>query len=142
MAPQGEILFVNRRAFWLEPFWNPAPTTTLQAFREGAFEGAWCLDASGTRWPIVAAQLSGAPSLLHRLFPRRRLSVQRSLGQPEPAQHAAVADALCQVLQEPESEFPYYALNISPDAMQLQLRRVSSLSALIDLVKAHSRRVD
>jgi hypothetical protein len=139
MKPIPPLLFIRPKlAFWTQSEWNDSPSATLQAFREGCFEGTWCLDSGGQSWPIVAATLTSPASFLDKLLSWRRLPVALTLGPPTPAVLDEAIEALCEILSDPESDFPF-ELGTSPVATQEALRGAESVPELISIARTYSR---
>ena len=135
MTPAPPLLFIRPKlVFWTESEWNGTSSATLQAFREGCYERAQCLDATGRNWPIVAANLVAPVSLLDKLLPWRRLPVALTLGVPTPVVLRQVVEALCEILSHPESDFPF-ELAAPPATVQAKLRSAQSVPQLIAIAK-------
>lgn len=62
-------------SFWIEREGSSALRATLQAFREGCFDGAECIDERGWLWPVLDASLITDPTLLDRVLPSKPLPV-------------------------------------------------------------------
>ena len=130
-TPQPPLLFVRPGlAFWVEPAWSSTYAATLQAFDEGCFDGTWCLDSVGVRWPILRAVLLRAPRFLDRLLPWRRVPVRLELGQPDSEAWKLALEEVRRVLHSPgfdyEGELPF-------EELESRLLTVRSPAALVEL---------
>jgi hypothetical protein len=129
--PQSPLLFVRPGlAFWVEPAWTSTHAATLQAFEEGCFDGTWCLDSEGVRWPILRAMLVKAPTFLDRLLPWRRVPVRLELGQPDRDAWKLAVEEVRRILHAPgfdyEGDLPF-------DELDSRLLTVQSPAALVEL---------
>lgn len=92
MSLQPPYLVIREgKAFWVEVHPPTDSSATLQALEEGCFHDAWCYDATGSLWPIVAASLKGQPSFLNRVLAWRRVPVALELGAPT---HIGIPDVI------------------------------------------------
>ena len=81
VEPQPPVLIVRpRMAFWVVHDSVRRARATLQAFREGCFDGALCYDASGGSWDVTGAALDRPPTIIQRILLHRRLPVTLELG--------------------------------------------------------------
>src|SRR5215510_4767200 len=92
-TPQPPYLLIREgKAFWVESRPPSNSLATLQAFKEGCFNDAWCYDATGSLWPIESATLK-------RVIPWRRVSVELQMGTPARVDVAEVVSRLGRVLR-------------------------------------------
>ena len=81
VGAQPPALIVRpRKAFWVVHDSARRARATLQAFREGCFDGALCYDASGGSWDVTGAALDRPPTIIQRILLHRRLPVTLELG--------------------------------------------------------------
>jgi hypothetical protein len=107
-TPQPPYLLIREgKAFWVESRPPRNSSATLQAFKEGCFNDAWCYDATGRLWPIDSATLKRQPSFLQRVLPWRRVSVELQMGTPARVDVAEVVSRLGRVLRV-DNEFCEY----------------------------------
>jgi hypothetical protein len=124
-------------AFWVEPAWGPTSSATLQAFKEGCYNGTWVLDSAGVRWPILEAALVRAPSLLEWLLPWRHVPVRLRLGQTTNEGLTVAVEEIRRVLHSPGFD---YEGELSLEEFEAELDTVQSPVALIDLARRADQR--
>ena len=81
LGPQPPVLIVRPSlAFWVVHGGVRQSRATLQAFREGCFDGAVCYDSSGGAWDVTGATLERPPTIVQRILLHRRIPVTLELG--------------------------------------------------------------
>jgi hypothetical protein len=139
--PKPPYLVIRRGlAFWVSS--NPTDNCSarLQAFREGCYRDAFCLDATGGLWPILNARLKRKPSLLDRIVQTNWMPVELELGTRRDASLQEVVSHLADVLQG-DSEFAQY-LSESLDMLCDHFENARILEELIRIVQVHAAELD
>ena len=99
-TPHPPYLVIREgKAFWVETRSLGEGSATLQALDEDCYRDAWCYDAGGSRWSILAATLKEQPSLWERLFAWRRVPIRLEFGAPRPVDLFDVVSCLAKVLR-------------------------------------------
>ena len=102
------LLIREGEGFWVEEGPPSEISVTLQALEEGCFRDAWCYDATGRLWPIVASRLKEQPSFLQRLLPWRQFPVEIQFGTPSHLSMSEVISRLARVLRSDNAFCDYF----------------------------------
>ena len=136
-GPAPPFLVVRPQlSFWVERTRHTDVQATLQAHREGCFDGAVCVDASGGLWPVVEARLRDDPKLLDRAVPSRRVPVTLRIGRRKEVSVREVVTYFADILRD-ESEFCDH-LKTPPAFLITLLEACDSIEEVIRVVEARA----
>ena len=135
-APGPPFLMVRaERAFWVQREPLERTSATLQAFREGFWEGARCYDRRGALWPVLGAELVRRPSVLQRVLPSLRVAVRLDVGPPQNPDLPIMVRQLASVLRS-GNEFCDH-LRIRPEELLSLFEHAQSAEEVIRLAERH-----
>ena len=136
MTPVPPLLAIRpRQAFWIEESFQSESACTLQAFRDGCFDGVVYLDSVGQLWPLESVALVATPSWLDRVLPWRLVRVRVILGNGSKADLEDVRERLLSVIPVagPETGFDWLS-GPTPDELREMIRAAQTPAAFIQAV--------
>lgn len=136
VAPAIYMIIRPEASFWVEWGELGESTTTLQSFRSGCYEGAFCADATGGAWRVIEASLGREPGLLDRVLPWRRLPVELRLG---PRRDLSLGELLAHLstILDRKGDFQD-SLTIAPGELLYLLGGAESIGEAIRIVAEHT----
>jgi hypothetical protein len=136
-SPEPPFLVIRPGvAFWIERAPHSRVRATLQAYRDGCYDGADFIDGRGGAWPVVSASLREAPPPLAWATPAKLMRVKVRLGPRQDVQLGLVVSRLSRIVLS-GSEFCDH-IRIPPDSLVTLLEECASISEVIGVVEAHA----
>ncbi|MDX1429871.1 MAG: hypothetical protein R3282_06270 [Rhodothermales bacterium] len=131
-APVGPLIVVRpKTSFWIERNSLEFQSTT-SALEDDVYDGAFCFDGSGSRWPVIGAGTTQEPSVLDRLLPWRRVTVSITFGDRQTATLGELRENLIDVLDS-GNEFVDH-LDADVDELRRQLAEADTFEEILQAV--------
>jgi hypothetical protein len=118
-------------SFWVEREAHAEMRATLQALRDGCFEGAQCIDGSGGLCPVLAAAADRS-TIVYRIVPWKRVRVSVRLGPRSEIGLSDLVEALNGALESTTGFRDH--LGVQPSELARRLRACGSIAQVIRVV--------